>query len=75
MTGAGVVEACWAALRPGGRLVLNAVTIEAQAEAAGLYKRFGGKLIQAQFARADSIGRFHGFRPAMPVVQWSVVKP
>jgi precorrin-6Y C5,15-methyltransferase (decarboxylating) len=73
-TAAGVFEACWEALREGGRLVLNAVTIEAQAEAIRLYGRHGGSLVQAQFSRADALGRFHGFRPAMPVVQWKVTK-
>jgi precorrin-6Y C5,15-methyltransferase (decarboxylating) len=69
-----VFEACWAALRAGGRLVLNAVTIESQAEAIRRYGTLGGSLVQAQFARAEAVGRFHGFRPAMPVVQWKVVK-
>ena len=39
---------------PGGRLVLNAVTIEAQAALSELSRRFGGELMQAQFARADA---------------------
>ena len=69
-----VFETCWAALRPGGRLVLNAVTIESQAEAMRRHGTLGGSLVQAQFARAEAVGRFHGFRPAMPVVQWKVVK-
>jgi precorrin-6Y C5,15-methyltransferase (decarboxylating) len=70
----GVFETCWAGLRAGGRLVLNAVTIESQAEAIRRHGTFGGHLVQAQFARAETVGRFHGFRPAMPVVQWKVVK-
>ena len=31
ITNPGVLDACWAALRPGGRLVANAVTLEAEA--------------------------------------------
>ena len=68
------VEPCWAALRPGGRLVVNAVTLESQAALCDLSRRYGGALIQAQFARAEPVGRFRGFRPAMPVVQWRAVK-
>ena len=68
------VEPCWAALRPGGRLVVNAVTLESQAALCDLSRRYGGTLIQAQFARAEPVGRFRGFRPAMPVVQWRAVK-
>ncbi len=74
LTAPGVFDACWAALRGGGRLVLNAVTIEGQAEAVRLYGRLGGSLVQAQFAHVDAVGRFHGFRPAMPALQWKVVK-
>jgi precorrin-6B C5,15-methyltransferase / cobalt-precorrin-6B C5,C15-methyltransferase len=70
----GVFDTCWAALRAGGRLVLNAVTIESQAEAIRRHGTLGGSLVQAQFARVEAVGRFHGFRPAMPVVQWKVVK-
>jgi precorrin-6B C5,15-methyltransferase / cobalt-precorrin-6B C5,C15-methyltransferase len=70
----GVFETCWVTLRAGGRLVLNAVTIESQAEAIRRHAALGGSLVQAQFARAAAVGRFHGFRPAMPVVQWKVVK-
>ncbi len=68
------VEPCWAALRPGGRLVVNAVTLESQAALCDLSQRYGGALLQAQFARAEPVGRFRGFRPAMPVVQWRAVK-
>ena len=75
LTAPGLFEAAWAALRPGGKFVTNTVTLEGQSAAAALYARHGGELIQVQLARAVEVGRFHGFRPAMPVTQWSVVKP
>ena len=68
-------EACWAALKPGGRLVANAVTLESQAAVAELSRRFGGELLHVQFARAEPVGRFRGFRAMMPSVQWRAVKP
>ncbi len=71
---ADAVEPCWAALKPGGRLVVNAVTVESQAALSGLSRRYGGELLQAQFARAEPVGRFRGLRPAMPVLQWRAVK-
>ena len=71
----GVIEPCWAALKPGGRLVVNAVTVESQAALSALSLRYGGELLQAQFARAMPVGRFRGFRAAMPAVQWRAVKP
>ena len=71
-----MIERALDALRPGGRLVVNAVTLETQA-AAG---RAGGRATAANscrssIAHAEPLGRFHGWRPAMPVVQWRCVKP
>ncbi len=71
----GLLDLCWTALRPNGRLVVNAVTLESQGEIAAAQARFGGELLQTQFAHGEPLGRFRGFRPAMPSVQWSVVKP
>lgn len=71
----GVLDAAWSALAPRGRLVVNAVTIETQAELTRRFTSLGGELLSFNFARADRIGGFHGWRAAMPVVQWSVIKP
>jgi precorrin-6Y C5,15-methyltransferase (decarboxylating) len=71
----GLIEALFSLLAPGGRLVVNAVTIEGQAELAKQSRRYGGELLQVSIARADPVGRYHGWRPAMPVVQWAVEKP
>lgn len=74
-TAPGLLDAVWAALRPGGRLVVNAVTIETQAEAARRFQQLGGSLTSIQVARAEPVGGFFAFRPALPVVQWTVTKP
>ncbi len=71
----GIIDASMTALPAGGRLVINAVTIETQAVLAGLHARHGGSLVLLQIAEAAPVGTFHGFRPAMPVVQWAWVKP
>jgi precorrin-6Y C5,15-methyltransferase (decarboxylating) len=70
----GVVPACWDALPAGGRLVANAVTIEGQNALAGWRDRLGGTLTRIGLERADGLGRFTTWRPALPVVQWSVRK-
>lgn len=62
-------------LAPGGRLVVNAVTIETQAEVIERFVAMGGDLVQISVARASPVGRFHGFRPAMPILQWCWEKP
>jgi precorrin-6Y C5,15-methyltransferase (decarboxylating) len=72
---AALVKLCMDRLAPGGRLVINAVTLETQAEVIGHAKAFGGELTQISIARAVPIGRFHGFKPAMPIVQWTWEKP
>jgi precorrin-6Y C5,15-methyltransferase (decarboxylating) len=70
-----ILNLCREALAVGGRLVVNAVTLETQGELTGAYKRWGGDLLQASFAHADPVGGFTGWRPAMPVVQWRWEKP
>ncbi|MEO0750558.1 MAG: precorrin-6y C5,15-methyltransferase (decarboxylating) subunit CbiE [Pseudomonadota bacterium] len=69
-----VFEAAWAALRPLGRLVSNAVTLESEAVLLDLHKRHGGDLVKLSVARADPVGALTGWRPMMPVTQWSLVK-
>ncbi|EJW12846.1 Cobalt-precorrin-6y C5-methyltransferase [Rhodovulum sp. PH10] len=71
----GVFETAWAALKPGGRLVANVVTLEAEARLLDLHQRHGGELIRLAVARAEPVGTLSGFRPAMPVTQWRVRKP
>ncbi len=71
----GLVSACWNALAAGGRLVANAVTIEGQGVLAGWRDRLGGALTRIGLERADGLGSFTTWRPALPVVQWSVRKP
>ena len=74
-TGAGVLDACAAALRPGGRLVVSAVTIETQALVIARFGRDGGRLATLSVSEADRVGTFHGWRPAMPVTHWCWAKP
>ena len=70
-----VFETCWAALPHGGRLVVNAVTIETEAVLAGLFGAHGGSLKRIGISRAAPVGGMQGWRPAMPVTQWAVTKP
>ncbi|MFK0161428.1 precorrin-6y C5,15-methyltransferase (decarboxylating) subunit CbiE [Rhizobium sp. NPDC090279] len=72
---AGVLEAAIGHLRSGGRLVANAVTTEMEALLLAEQARRGGSLIRIDIARAAPVGRMTGWRPAMPVTQWSWTKP
>ena len=57
-----------------GRLVANAVTLESEAELLALHKMHGGDLVTLSIRRAEPVGRLSGWRPLMPVTQWSLVK-
>ncbi|WP_182882324.1 precorrin-6y C5,15-methyltransferase (decarboxylating) subunit CbiE [Microbispora sp. H10949] len=74
VTGAGVVETCWDALAPGGRLVANAVTVESEAVLAQWHARLGGDLVRLSVQRASPVGGFTGWRPLMPVTIWTARK-
>ena len=67
-------EKAWDALRPLGRLVCNAVTLESEALLLEMHKTYGGQLVKLIVNRAEPVGRLTGWRPLMPVTQWSLVK-
>ncbi|UWQ22312.1 precorrin-6y C5,15-methyltransferase (decarboxylating) subunit CbiE [Jannaschia sp. W003] len=69
-----VADAALAALRPLGRLVANAVTLESEAILLSLHARHGGDLVRLSVERAEPVGRYRGWRPSMAVTQWSLVK-
>ncbi|MFD8332546.1 precorrin-6y C5,15-methyltransferase (decarboxylating) subunit CbiE [Streptomyces solisilvae] len=75
LTVPGVLEACWAALPPGGRIVANTVTLESEALLADRHRRHGGDLVRLAVSHATPVGAFTGWRQAMPVTQWSATKP
>lgn len=56
----------------GSRLVVNAVTLETAGLLAGLHARHGGGLLRIALERTEPLGRMTGWKPARPVVQWSV---
>ena len=78
-TAPGLVDTVQLALRSGGRLVVNSVTLETEAILLQRYAQVGGTLTRIDIAHADGIGgqhaRLSGWRPAMPIVQWRWVKP
>lgn len=70
----GVLDAAIEALAPGGRLVANAVTLEMEAILLARRERLGGELTRIAVSRAGPVGSMHGWRPAMPVTQWTWTK-
>ena len=74
LTQPGLLDACYERLPPGGRLVANVVTAESEALLTHWYSRLGGELRRFQHYHGEALGKFTGWRPAMPVTQWAVTK-
>jgi precorrin-6B C5,15-methyltransferase / cobalt-precorrin-6B C5,C15-methyltransferase len=71
----GLLDAAIAALRPGGRLAVNSVTLATEALLIDRHAALGGELIRIAIARAGALGEKSGWRSAMPVTQWVWTKP
>lgn len=68
----GVIDAAWSALRPGGRLVANAIALPTEAALLLAQQRLGGTLTRIGVERLDQVGALPAYRPAMTVTQWSI---
>ena len=66
----GMLDACRSALRPGGRLVANAVTLEGEAALAAAMAEHGGAIRRVAVSRAAPVGRYLGWHAMAPVTQW-----
>ncbi|MFQ5984019.1 MAG: precorrin-6y C5,15-methyltransferase (decarboxylating) subunit CbiE [Alphaproteobacteria bacterium] len=71
----GMLETCWSALRPGGRLVANAVTLEGERTLLAWQTRVEGTLTRLSVARTEPMGSFTGWRAMSPVSQLAAAKP
>ena len=70
----GLMETAWRALKPGGRLVANAVTTEAEARLLAWHAAHGGQLTRIAVAEAAPLGAGSAWRPLLPVTQLAVAK-
>ena len=71
----GVFEAAWAALKFGGRLVANVVTIEGEMHLYDLQEKHGGELVRIDVSNLTAVGPYRAMKPRMAVTQWKVNKP
>jgi precorrin-6Y C5,15-methyltransferase (decarboxylating) len=71
----GLLEACWQALRPRGRLVANVVTLEGERALLEWHARHGGELVRIAVSRIEPLGPHHTWRPLMSVTQLALEKP
>jgi precorrin-6Y C5,15-methyltransferase (decarboxylating) len=73
--GGNVIESCWNALKPGGRIVVNSVTLESEQALLAAYHAHGGTLTRLGVERAEPLGKRMTWRPALPIIQWVCSKP
>lgn len=69
-----LLATCWRSLRPSGRLVANAVTVEGEQMLFQWQQELGGELTRLAVQRAEPVGKFLGWKALAPVTQWVVVK-
>ena len=69
-----LIETTWGALKAGGRMVANAVTLEGEGALARARATHGGELVRLEVAHAESLGSYTAWRPKLAVVQWRTVK-
>ncbi len=72
---AGLLPALWAALRPGGRLVANVVSLNGERAILEWQARHGGELVRIALSRSEPLGGHQAWRPLLPVTQLVATKP
>lgn len=77
LSNADLFDAAWGALKPGGRLVANAVSLQSEARLIDYFQRHGGELLRLDMSKAGKAGAGGVFvwRAGAPIVQWRVRKP
>ncbi|MBV4522346.1 precorrin-6y C5,15-methyltransferase (decarboxylating) subunit CbiE [Pseudomonas sp. SWRI74] len=74
VTREGVLDACWAALKPGGRLIANAVTLQSEMALMAWREQHGGELTRIHIAQAQPLGDFDTWRQALPITLLDTTK-
>ena len=74
ITEPGLLDHCWSALKPGGRLVANVASVEGEAVLADWQQTGGGSLTRIAVSRCEPLGRFRGWRPMVPVTQFAATR-
>ena len=69
-----ILENCWNVLLPGGRMVVNVVTLEGEQRLYQWHEKVGGNFTRITIQRAEPIGKFLGWKSMSPVTQWIGIK-
>lgn len=73
--GEDLINRAWDALKPGGRLVVNSVTIKSEAIISNFADMVDGELTRINIERSDKIGQQKSFNPLKTVTQLVAYKP
>lgn len=65
----------WTALKPGGALVANVVTLEGESKLYALHNQYGGDIVRIEVSSLTKVGELRAMRPRMAVTQWRTRKP
>ncbi len=80
LSGGNMLETCWNALNPGGRLVANAVTLEGEQKLVQWQKvnaeknGASGDLARLAVSHVETIGKFQSWKEVRSVTQLTVIK-
>ena len=69
-----ILENCWNVLLPGGRMVVNVVTLAGEQRLYQWHEKVGGNFTRIAIQRAEPIGKFLGWKAMSPVTQWIGIK-
>lgn len=67
-----LLRAALAVLRPGGRIVVHGITLEAELLCAEAHATWGGQVSRLQVESLEPLGSLLGWKPARTVTQWAL---
>src|ERR1700676_3735329 len=75
VTAPDMLDTCWSHLKKGGRMIVNAVTIQSEATLVAWRALHGGEMTRISIAHAQTLGVFDTWRQALPITLLHAVKP
>jgi len=74
VTAPDMLDTCWSHLKKGGRMIVNAVTIQSEATLIAWRALHGGEMTRIGVAHAQPLGAFDTWRQALPITLLHSVK-
>jgi precorrin-6Y C5,15-methyltransferase (decarboxylating) len=71
----GLFEVAWDALKPGGAIAANVISIEGELHLYDLHEKHGGDISRIEVSHLSRIGSLRALKPRMAVTHWWTRKP